>query len=178
MEDKMLLEKIHVYVKESTVENYINILDKLNTLNIVSMKKFYGIYRLLLTEMDYIIEDRNLDGMGIFDDENYKYSYLVDDEDAKSFLAERVFESYENYVDVKWETNIANMVEELGYFDDNKFTSLFVRTHMLISLLECEILKQDDFWYPHSMYSIHLLKDSGYKLYKEKERIWQPKTGK
>jgi hypothetical protein len=174
----MLLEKIHVLVHESSVENYSEILDKLTKMNLNFRKKFYGIYRILLADMEELMLNRNINCIGIFESSNSECEYLTENEDIKLFLSTRVFEESNIYVDDVWLNNIDKMLEELEFFDNKKIIELYVRTHLLLNLLESQILLEDEYWYPHSFYSLFLLKDSGYSFYREKERIWQPKTGK
>lgn len=174
----LYLEKIHLGrgLKSSSVESYSKHLNSLNKLDVRRLKFYFHIYKEVLSDVEEILDSKNL--LDTMKQEELEHKKIcLEDDKIKRYISGRIKEEdLSIYVDSEWLERIKEMKEALFIYDLNEKIDIYLKGRELMKYIEFFLIKRDEYWYPYDEEVLYRMKSIGFKFEKASERIWQPKT--
>lgn len=174
---KPLLEQLHLYNGSVDDRHYDDLYERLAKLSLRDLKLFYAVYWDALERIELFCLENWGHRLDVFNERETEVSYLASEDRVTEFLAGRISENVYNYLTDDWDKRLDVLNGELIGLDEHALYYVAYKTHTVIHVIETYLVRKDEYWYPNSMVTMDLLISMGYSLYKEKERVWQPKTG-
>lgn len=175
--EKSMIERLHLNRVLTSSDDYLKILDGMYTMDNSLLKNFFGVYKDFLTGVESLLKDNHNMNQDVLSEKNLAYQDLLLNPDIKNYLDGRYKQDYKLSMTSRWIETVDSLLEEVCFYGVEDLLSVYVRANILMCFLDGILLKKDVDWYPYSLYSVSLIKEAGFIFYKEKERIWQPKSG-
>lgn len=174
---KPLLEQLHLYSGTVDDRRYDDMYERVSKLSVRDLKLFYAVYWDALERIEEYSAGRLGSRLNVFNEREEEVAHLATDDQVIDFLSGRLTENPYTYLPDEWATRLDALGYELDHLDEHGIYYVAYKAHTVIHMIEARLIRADEYWYPNSMVTMDLLLAMGYSLYKEKERVWQPKTG-